>query len=301
MAGDPAGRFRERIRGEVRLGEPLARHTSLRVGGPADFFIAPADLDDLMELLRMLAEQELPWLVAGGGFNLLAGDGGFRGVVISLRELNQLELAGSSGIRAGAGVRTGFLSNFAADNGLAGLEFLSSIPGTVGGALSMNAGAYGDSILERVEVLLTLQDGTLRERGRHELSYGYRHLRLDPGEVILEATFRLDHSSPEIIRQKMEAMQAHRTNSQNVGYPNAGSFFRNPPGKQAWRLIDEAGLRGLRVGNAQVSEVHANFLVNRGGATCRDFIELAGIVKEAVRQKFGIELEEEVMIVGEVV
>lgn len=290
---------RKRLRGELLADEPLARHTSLRVGGPADIFAAPVDLDDLRELMLLIAETGTAHLVIGGGYNLLVRDGGFRGVAISLRELRCLEELSGNRIGAGAGATNGTLVRFAEERRLAGLEFLIGIPGTVGGALSMNAGAHGEAIIDRLDTLTSLSGGELRTRTREELEYGYRYLRLAPGEIIVAASFRLDAGAPAEIEERIERFLAHRLNAQRVGQPNAGSFFKNPEGEQAWRLIDAAGLRGYRVGGAQVSEVHANFLVNRGGATARDLLELAGVIKERVKATSGIELEEEVRIVGE--
>ena len=288
-----------KVRGEVLTNEPLARHTSLRVGGPADLFITPADLADLQALLALLSAAGTPWLVIGGGCNLLVRDGGFRGAVISLKGLARLEQLAGERLDVGAGVPTGLLIRFAAERGLSGLEFLAGIPGTAGGALAMNAGAHGEAILERVETLTTLTGGELSVKGREELAYGYRRLTLAPGEMVVAATLSLAGGSAAEIEGRIEAFLAHRRNAQRIGYPNAGSFFKNPPGEQAWRLIDGAGLRGVRVGGAQVAQAHANFLVNRGEATARDFLELAASVKARVRETSGIELEEEVRIVGE--
>jgi UDP-N-acetylmuramate dehydrogenase len=288
-----------RIRGEVLANESLARHTSLKVGGVADFFVIPADLDDLRELLGALAATGTAYLVIGGGCNLLVRDGGFRGAVISLKGLCRLERLPGNFLAAEAGVTNGALVRFAEEKGLAGLEFLSGIPGTVGGALCMNAGAQGEALLELVETLTTLQGGEITVTRQGELDYGYRRLALASGEVIVAATFRMSEGSAREIEERIEAFLAHRRNAQRVGYPSAGSYFRNPKGMQAWRLIDEAGLRGHMVGGAQVAEAHTNFLINRGGATARDFLELARIVKEKVRERSGILLEEEVRIIGE--
>ncbi len=291
--------MRERVRGELLIDEPLSLHTSLKVGGPADLFVAPADLADLRELLRLLAEHGVPHLVIGGGYNLLVRDGGFRGVAISLRHLRSLEEVSGGLLSAGAGVTNGAFVRFTEERRLTGMEFLIGIPGTVGGALAMNAGAHGEAILEQLESLTTLMRGELRTRTQEELVYGYRYLRLEPGEIVVKAAFRLTPGSPAEIEERIERFLAHRRNSQRVSFPNAGSFFKNPDEEQAWRLIDDAGLRGHRVGGAQVSEVHANFLVNRGGAAARDFLALAALIKERVKAASGIELEEEVRIVGE--
>lgn len=299
MTSDLFAALRARIRGEILRDEPMARHTSLKVGGPADFFVSPADRGDLQALMTLLTETGTPHLVVGGGFNLLVRDGGIRGVVVSLRHLAAMERLAGNRVRIGAGAGNGELVRFLTAEGLTGLEFLSCIPGTVGGALAMNAGAHGDATLDRVEELVTLREGAVRRAGRDEIEYGYRFLRLAEGEVIVEASFRLEPGTPEEIAARIEECRAHRAASQKVGFPNAGSFFKNPAGAAAWRLIDGAGLRGSSVGGAQVSEVHTNFLVNRGGATAAEFLALAARIKEAVKGKTGMALEEEVRVVGE--
>lgn len=287
------------IRGEMLENEPLALHTSLKVGGPADLFAVPADIADLRALLVVLENMGVPSLVIGGGYNLLPRDGGFRGVVISLRKLDRLELLDNFRVSAEAGVSNGALARFAADSGLAGIEFLAGIPGTLGGALSMNAGAHGEAILDRAETVTIIRDGELKVSAKNELDYGYRYLSLAPGELVVRATLLLREESKTEIEDRTGEYLAHRQSTQRVGFPNAGSFFRNPDGMQAWRLIEDAGLRGCRIGGAQVSETHANFLVNLGNAKAADFIGLAGIIREKVKETSGITLEEEVRIVGE--
>lgn len=287
------------VRGNVLQEEPMWRHTSLQVGGPADWFISPADLDDLRTLLALLAQHEMPFLVIGGGFNLLVRDGGIRGAVISLERFDRLELAGDGMLHAGAGVANRALVEFARGHELTGLEFLVGIPGRLGGALAMNAGAGGGTVTDSLASLVTLMNGQVTTTARNGLHFGYRFLALEPDEIILEATFRLDKGRKDEIGRLMEDFLAHRREVQQVGFPNAGSFFRNPPQGPAWRFIDAAGLRGLQVGGAQVSEMHANFLVNRGGATAGDFLALAALVKEKVREESRVELEEEVRIIGE--
>lgn len=291
--------IRERVRGTVLRDEPLAPHTSLRVGGPADWFISPADLEDLRRVMELLADHGMPHLVIGGGYNLLVRDGGFRGAVISLERFDRLELSEDGLLHAAAGVANRALVDFALERERSGLEFLVGIPGRVGGALAMNAGAGGQSIAGPLDTLITLKDGDITTAEKGSLDYGYRCLRLAPCEVILEAVFRLEKGRREEIGRRMDEFLVHRRASQQVGYPNAGSFFKNPPSGPAWRFIEAAGLRGCRVGGAQVSEVHANFLVNRGGAAAADFLSLAARIKEKVREDSGVELEEEVRIVGE--
>jgi UDP-N-acetylmuramate dehydrogenase len=296
----------------------MSLHTSLKVGGPADIFAIPEDADDLQQLLRELGEKNIPWLNIGKGYNLLVRDKGIRGAVVSLERFDRIEEAGqprphpnplpegegkNSGavgyIKAEAGADNLAVVRFAQNLGLGGIGFISGIPGTIGGAIKMNAGAYGEGILERTECLTMLRNGEIRDIRISELDYGYRHLDLLPGDIVLAAIFRLDvresHQTEEEIRKDLEL----RRSKHNVGFPSAGSFFKNPPGQAAWRLIDAAGMRGVKVEGAQVSEVHSNFLVNTGGATSHDFLELAELVNKAVFSTSGVTLETEVRIVGE--
>lgn len=285
-------------RGEALWDEPMARHTSLKVGGPADLLLYPADLEDLQEVLIRLREERIPYRVLGGGSNLLVRDGGIRGCVISLKNFRELRLLDPVRMEVAAGVPSAAVSRFAAKHSLTGLEFLCAIPGTFGGAVAVNAGAHGRDVVERVETLITVDSAGLRVWGRHELVFSYRYLKLEPGEVVVSAVLKLEQGDLPAIAEKMAGFLAHRSEAQRIEFPNAGSFFKNPPRQSAWRLIDEAGLRGITIGGAQVSEVHANFLVNRGGATANDFLKLARIIKERVREEAGVELEEEVRIVG---
>jgi len=289
----------DELRGEVKWDEPMSQHTSLRVGGPADLFIEPADLADLEGAVETLMAEGIPYLVVGGGYNLLVRDGGIRGCVISLKGLDTVTPLAAARLEVGAGVSNAMLCRIAAESCLGGIEFLCGIPGTFGGALTMNAGAQGGETLQRVETLATLRHGKLLVQKGGELEFGYRYLKLEPGEIVVGAKMRLEPAERRVIEERMSGYQSVRTGSQRVAYPSAGSFFKNPPGQQAWRLIDQAGLRGRTVGGAQVSEAHANFLVNRGGARAADFLTLAALVKLRVRETSGVELQEEVRIVGE--
>jgi UDP-N-acetylmuramate dehydrogenase len=288
------------IRGRLLLNEPMSLHTSLKVGGPADLYAIPEDAEDLHGLLRWLGERNIPWMPVGRGYNLLVRDKGIRGAVISLERFDRITAAGEALIRAEAGAENLAVVRFAQKLGLGGIGFISGIPGTIGGAIKMNAGAYGEGLLERTDHLTLLRGGRVGDFRMEELDYGYRHLKLDDGDIVLAAVFRLDEREPlhteEEIRKDLEL----RRTKHNVGHPSAGSFFKNPHGQAAWRLIDAAGMRGARVGGAQVSEVHSNFLVNTGGATAADFINLAALVKDAVFAASGVTLEEEVRIVGEI-
>ena len=279
--------------------EPLAYHTSLRVGGPADLFAVPRDREDLQRLLQVLDEQQIPRMVIGGGYNLLVRDGGFRGAAISLEKLQQLTVLQDGVIRAEAGGRNIDLARLAEAHGLCGIEFLVGIPGTVGGAVRMNAGAHGGEIFDHLTSLEIMDEDGVRTCDKKTFDYGYRRLQLEPNKIIIAANFKLAAGNREAIATAMDACLQKRRDVQQVRFPNAGSFFKNPAGQSAWRLIDQAGLRGMAVGGAQVSEVHCNFLINRGNATATDFLTLAALVKEKVFAASGVELEEEVRITGE--
>ncbi len=216
------------VRGKVLFNEPMALHTSLKVGGPADCFAIPADEDDLLNLYAFLSRRGIPCLVVGGGYNLLVRDGGFKGVAISLEDFSHLEYTCSNCIRAGAGVDNRILSAFAAAGGLGGLEFLTGIPGKLGGALAMNAGAGGLAIMDRVEEIVSLVHGAITKKRKDHCEFGYRFLKLAPGEIVLGALFRLEREEKSVISQRVEAFLAHRKSTQQVGFPNAGSFFKNP-------------------------------------------------------------------------
>jgi UDP-N-acetylmuramate dehydrogenase len=277
----------------------MSRHTSLKVGGPADLFAIPADTDDLKSLLRQLARSETRWMAIGRGFNLLVKDGGIRGAVISLERFNRINLVGETLLRVEAGAENLEAVRYAQRLGLGGIGFIAGIPGTLGGAVRMNAGAYGQGILERMKSIKLLRNGEISEFSMDELEFGYRHLALHADDIILEAQLELVKRSPEETEEEIRKDAALRREKHNVGFPSAGSFFRNPPGQSAWRLIDASGMRGAQVGGAQVAELHSNFLVNRGDATAADFLALAEKVKCAVLQNCGTCLEEEVRIVGE--
>lgn len=287
------------IRGELLVDEPMSRHTSLKVGGPAELFARPADSDDLGQLLVWLRQRGIPWITVGKGYNLLVRDGGVRGAVISLERCNLIERAGEGLVRAGAGADNLDVVRFAQQHGLGGIAFIAGIPGTVGGAIRMNAGAYGHGILEKTECITLLREGVVREFCMDQLEFGYRRLELLADDVILGATFRLEGLHPDETEAEIRKDLELRRAKHNVGHPSAGSFFKNPAGQAAWRLIDAAGMRGEKVGGAQVSPVHSNFLVNAGGATARDFLMLSARVKEAVLATSGQMLEEEVRIIGE--
>lgn len=226
-------------------------------------------------------------------------DGGIRGAVISLERFGRIEARGDGRIYAEAGADNLDVVRFGQKLGLGGIGFISGIPGSIGGAIRMNAGAYGEGILQRAVCLTILRGGDIREFCISDLDYGYRHLSLEPGDILISALLQLEERDPALTEEEIKKDLDLRRTKHNVGFPSAGSFFKNPAGQAAWRLIDAAGLRGTRIGGAGVSELHSNFLVNLGGATAADFLDLAVKVKQGVFATSGIMLEEEVRVVGE--
>lgn len=287
------------FRGEIRSDEAMSRHTSLKVGGPADLYAVPQDQEDLLLLVSYLDTAEIPRMVIGGGYNLLVRDGGIRGAVISLERMNRVELLSDDSIWAEAGADNLAVIRFAQQHKLGGIGFISGVPGTIGGAVRMNAGAYGNGLLDHAASLALLRGGSLLELPHNQISYGYRRIDVYPGDIILAVTLKLVPTDPAITEEEIRKDLELRRTKHNVGFPSAGSFFKNPSEQVAWRLIDAAGMRGYAVGGAQMSELHSNFMINRGAASASDCLKLADLVKEAVLKTAGVTLEEEVRIVGE--
>jgi len=288
------------LRGELRYNEPLARHTTWRVGGPAARLYRPADQDDLVAFFGTLAADE-PLLWLGLGSNLLISDAGFPGTVIQTTgRLTGLELQAPGRVRAEAGVSCAKVARFASRHGLVGIEFLAGIPGTVGGALAMNAGAWGSETWAHVSLVRTLdRGGQVHERRPHELEIGYRHVRGAPDEWFLEAELELARGDTEAAQARIRELLDRRAATQPIGLPSCGSVFRNPPGDHAARLIEAAGLKGTRIGGAEVSPKHANFIINTGAASARDIGLLIDHVQAEVERTSGIRLIPEVRRVGE--
>ncbi len=287
------------LRGELRFEESLSEHTSWRAGGPAERFYLPADRDDLMVFLRALpTDEHLFWL--GLGSNLLVRDGGIRGTVICTRNrLKALRRSGEDRVYAEAGVPCALVAKFCAEQGLAGAEFLAGIPGTLGGALAMNAGAFGGETWSLVQGVTSVDRfGTVRERVPSDFAIGYRTVRGPVGEWFLAAELGLAPDENAASRSKIKALLARRNETQPTHQPSCGSVFRNPEGDHAARLIEASGLKGIRIGGACVSEKHANFIINTGSATAKDIETLVFHVQAEVRQRQGVELLPEVRIVG---
>jgi UDP-N-acetylmuramate dehydrogenase len=292
------------LRGELKLNEPMAKHVSWRAGGTASRAYAPADLNDLAAFIRTVPPTEGLYFF-GLGSNLLVRDGGLRATVVfthwALRDI-QLVSSGEKQIEiyAEAGIASPKVARFAAMHGAAGAEFLAGIPGTVGGALAMNAGCYGGETWDLVTQATTIdRDGQLHQRDRGEYQIAYRSVLGPKDEFFIGARFRLSPGDGEQSRLKIKELLAKRIASQPLQQPNAGSVFRNPPGDYAARLIQECGLKGTRIGGAEISTKHANFIVNVGGAKASDIEALIELAQKTVRDKFGVELEREVRIVGE--
>jgi len=287
------------VQGEIRYDEPMSRHTSWRVGGPAEVFFIPASIEDLASFLANL-DAETPLFWHGVGTNLLVRDGGLPGVVISATSmLKHMERVGDQRVRAGAGVPCTALARQCIRWQLGPSEFFAGIPGTVGGALAMNAGAHGGETWERVESVRTIdRSGDLHDRMPGEYSIAYRSVSGPVNEWFLEATFCFD---PDVMpsMDKMKAMLARRKSTQPLGLPSCGSVFRNPPGDYSARLIEAAGLKGHRIGGAEVSTKHANFIINRADSSASDIEELIEHVRKTVFDVHGVSLVHEVRIVGE--
>jgi len=297
--------IRGRISGTVRFDEPLGVYTSIGVGGVADVLALPESCEDLRRLVGFLTDHDVPFFPVGNWTNLVIRDGGYRGVVICLAKIRGMAPREGNGGRwyivAEAGASLASLLLLAAQRGLPGLEFLAGIPGSVGGAIRMNAGAYGHEIQEIVDSITVMEpSGQQRDCPREALAFCYRSLPLPEGTIILRATFRLQGRGDRgAIAEQIRKIMLERQGKHPLQYKNAGSIFKNPAAGPAGRIIEAAGLKGLRIGGARVSEQHANFIVNTGGATAKDVTNLIEAVQERIWTDMGIRLEPEVVIIGD--
>ncbi len=289
---------------KIKVAEPLARYTSMKIGGPADYFVEPENDEALANLLRVLHQYGESFCLLGNGSNVLISDRGVRGAVIHLagefKKTQWHEEGATAQVHVGAALAVTQLVRDAARRGYSGLEFAEGIPGTVGGALYMNAGAYGsefEKIVDHVDAMTSR--GEPLHLSRKQMTFSYRDSHLPDATVVAHVRMNLRKGESVQVSSKVRELTSKRKSSQPSGFPNSGSMFRNPPGDYAGRLIEAAGLKGKRVGQSQISERHANFIVNHGGAKAEEVRQLMELAKGEVRQQFGVELVAEVKILGE--
>lgn len=285
------------FRGYIGINEPLAKYTSMRVGGPADYYLEPADKFDLVEMIQYLRKQNFPYMMLGRGSNLLISDEGVRGAVINLEAgLSHVTMEGDL-VVAESGVHLTKFVDFCIHNSLAGVEMLAGIPGSVGGAVIMNAGAHGGEIADHLVEVEVFRGSDIVKVKKEHAGFAYRTSGFT-GDVVLSASFRLPTGNKEELLNRRRELILKRNISQPLNLPNSGSMFKNPPGTFAAKLIEQAGLKGKRVGNAQISEKHANFMVNLGDAKAADIMTLINLVRRTVHQNTGVLLELEVKLIG---
>jgi len=285
---------------QILENEPMSRHTTFRVGGPADVLFLPESETQLVQAISIADELRVPCVMIGNGSNLVVRDGGIRGLVIALGEGMAAITRAGNVVTAQAGASLARVAAYAQASGLSGLEFASGIPGTLGGGCAMNAGAYGGQLSDVLIDARVLLNGEVRTLAADEMQMGYRtSLPLREGGIVISARFALKPDAPEAIAARMRELNARRRDKQPLSFPSAGSTFKRPEGHFAGALIEQAGLKGRSVGGAQVSEKHAGFIVNTGRATASDILALIGIVQGEVQARFGVRLETEVRILGE--
>lgn len=285
----------------VHVDEPMKEHTTFRIGGPADFFLTPGNWEELAGILNVCSVEKLPYFILGNGSNLLVSDSGYRGVVIQLcRNVNDI-IVEDTCIRAQAGALLSGIAAAAKNASLTGFEFAGGIPGTLGGAVVMNAGAYGGEMKDVItEVTVMNREGRIFEIPAEEMAFGYRtSIVKEAGYFVLEAKISLKRGDAEEIKSRMRELTEQRTGKQPLDFPSAGSTFKRPEGYFAGKLIMDSGLRGYRVGGAQVSEKHCGFVINAGGATAKDVRTLIQNVSDIVYEKYKVRLEPEVKFLGE--
>ena len=285
----------------ILIDEPMSRHTTFRVGGPADFFVTPKAKEEVRDVIRICKEAGMPYYIIGNGSNLLVSDAGYRGVIVQIyKEMNEVKVEGDL-VKAQAGALLSGIAAKALGAELSGFEFASGIPGTIGGACVMNAGAYGGEMKDVLESVTVLTgEGKIIELGRNELELGYRtSVIAKKGYIVLGAVLKLERGDGEKIKTYMDELKEKRVTKQPLGYPSAGSTFKRPEGYFAGKLIEDAGLRGFQVGGAQVSEKHCGFVINRDHATAADIMELMRQVQIRVKENSGVDLEPEVKRLGD--
>lgn len=286
---------------DILIDEPMSKHISFRVGGPADILVKPSSEEQIKEILTFAKKENIPYLIMGNGSNLLVKDGGIRGIVIKISDnFNDFSVEGKT-VTAQSGAMLSFMGKAIMRNNLTGFEFAAGIPGTLGGAIAMNAGAYGGEMKDIVKsVRLINSEGDIVELTNEEMQFAYRKSLLNKEEyIVLSAIIELEEGNYEEIRDRMKDLTNKRVTKQPLNLPSAGSTFKRPEGYFAAKLIEDSGLKGLTLRGAQVSDKHCGFVVNLGGAKAKDILDLIYVVKSTVYSKYGVMLEEEVKIIGE--
>ncbi len=304
MASQPIANLRAALGERAKLNEPLAPHTTFRIGGTADLFVTAKKIDELSDWVRLARKHSVPFFILGNGSNILVRDGGIRGLVIE-NHCDQFSLnitnESSAILTAESGASLPGIANRMARQGWSGLEWAIGVPGTVGAAIVGNAGAHGGCIADNLQWVMVMDAaGAMQELPKADLEFDYRTSRFkhSKGEIILSAKFELTKDDPDSCIARMNEYTDYRRRTQPTE-PSVGSMFKNPPGDYAGKLIEQAGLKGTRVGNVEVSRVHANFFVNRGGASANDVLKLVAFVRQRVRERYKVELELEIEVVGE--
>jgi UDP-N-acetylmuramate dehydrogenase len=287
--------------GAIFQNESMKKHTSFRIGGPADILLIPSAVKEIQYAIQLCMDMDIPYLIMGNGSNLLVRDKGIRGLVIKISEgYKEIKVEGTR-IHAQAGILLSSLSRVSIQSSLTGLEFCSGIPGTLGGAVAMNAGAYGGEMKDVVSSVTVLDENNQIKRIDHgDLEFGYRSSVIQKrGYVVLEVDMELKPGDMETSKQIVEDLTRRRREKQPISYPSAGSAFKRPVGYYAGKLIQDSGLKGMRIGDAQISELHAGFIINLGNATATDVITLIELVKDKIKMNYGVEMHPEIKIVGE--
>ncbi len=289
--------IREIVLGKISINEPLAKYSTFKIGGLADIYLEPANIDELLNLIKYLKGKGVDFIILGNGSNVLISDEGFRGAVINLEfGLNFIRIEDEY-VVAGAGVKLARFVDFCIENGFKGVEMLAGIPGTLGGAIIMNAGAYSGEISDYLVDVDVIRDFELTRLEKKECGFGYRTSNLT-NDIVVRARFKFPSGDIEEMKKIRREILIRRNQTQPVNFPNAGSIFKNPPGNFAGKLIEEAGLKGVQIGDAQISEKHANFIINKGNATAKDVLELIKLAQSKVYEKFGVKLELEIRLIG---
>lgn len=285
---------------DIKINEPMKNYTSFKVGGLADYMVIPRNYDQVVNVIDICKQYNVTYFIVGNGSNLVVKDGGFRGLIINLSKLSDIRVE-EQRITAQSGALLSVVSKMALKESLKGMEFASGIPGSIGGAVAMNAGAYNGEISQVIESALIIdRDGNLKELSREQLNLSYRNSTiLENGYIVIEATFNLEKGEYDVIKNRMDDLNFRRRDKQPLEYPSAGSTFKRPEGYFAAKLIEDSGLKGVSVGGAEVSVKHSGFIINKGNATASDILELIKMVQDTVKEKFDVELSTEVRIIGE--